>query len=78
MAEKHPKQAFYAGKTYRIVSAVFGLILLLTGLYALVLAQSPAALRIAGGLGLILLGGNLVWSACKAKESWASRIGPLP
>ena len=71
-------QPFHAGRIYRLLSTIFGFALLLGGLYVTLFAETQAALRILGGIAFALIGGNMVWSACKAKESWLSRIGPLP
>ncbi|KAF1697084.1 hypothetical protein [Pseudoxanthomonas koreensis] len=78
MGDERTKQPFYAGTTYRRVSAVVGTIVVVAGFYALLFAETDPVLRIPGGIGIILIGGNLAWSAWKARESWLSRIGPLP
>lgn len=65
-------------KAERIFSAVFGLLLLGIGLYALVLGETPAAWRFGGGGVLVALSGNMVYASCKGKPSWLSKIGPLP
>ena len=78
LMDKRESLPFYAGTIYRLVSAVFGLALIIGGFCALFLAETHPALRIPGGIGVILLGCNMAWSAHTAKESWLSRIGPLP
>jgi small neutral amino acid transporter SnatA (MarC family) len=78
MLGKPANQTFYKGKLYRLTSAAFGSLLLGAGFYAIFFAETQAAVRITGGIALILLGYNTVWSAYKAKESWLSKIGPLP
>lgn len=61
----------------RLFSAVFGVLLL--GSAGYLLRQpglGPAeliAVLLLGALGL-----NLLWSAWRGRESWLSRIGPLP
>jgi len=69
---------FYAARTYRLITAAFGLLLIGVGCYALFLAETAGVLRFAGGAAFAAVGGNMVWSAYRAKESWLSRIGPLP
>ena len=69
---------FYAGRTYRLITAVFGLLLIGVGCYALFLADTAGVIRFAGGTAFVAVGGNMVWSAVAARESWLSRLGPLP
>lgn len=78
MIDKHTGQPFYSGMIYRLLSAAFGLLLVVVGFYALFFAETHVVVRITGGAVLILVGLNMGWSACKAKESWVSQIGPLP
>lgn len=65
-------------KGERIFSAVFGALLFAVGVFALAQDHLSPALRVAGGLALILLGGNSMFAAYSGKASWLSRIGPLP
>lgn len=69
---------FYAGRTYRLITAAFGLLLIGVGCYALFLADTAGVIRFAGGTAFVAVGGNMVWSAVTARESWLSRLGPLP
>ena len=72
------KQPFYAQRLYRLLTGVLGLSLSGAGLYALLWADTSGALRWLAGLGILVLGINMVVAACTAKESWISKIGPLP
>jgi len=78
MKDQGASQVFYAGKMYRLLTAVFGLFLIAVGCYAFFLADTSTVVRLLGGFVLVLLGYNMVSSACKAKESWLSKLGPLP
>lgn len=78
MTDQHTSQPFYAGRMYRLLTAIFGLLLTGTGLYAIFLADTSTLVRFAGGTALVLTGCNMVSAACKSKESWLSRLGPLP
>ena len=69
---------FFARPIYRLLSGVFGLFLVCVGVYALFFTGPLTALTSVGGIGLAALGGNMAISAARAKESWLSRIGPLP
>ena len=68
----------FQGRTYRLLSGCFGLFLAGIGVYALVFAEPLTLLRLAAGAALVVLGGNMVAAAWKGRESWLSRIGPLP
>jgi threonine/homoserine/homoserine lactone efflux protein len=63
---------------HRLFLGVFGLLLMGVGIYALFSASPFTILQLAGGSALVLLGGNMVVSAWRARESWLSRLGPLP
>lgn len=66
------------GRKYRIFSFVFGLVLLGVGVFALFFAVVDGWLRYLAALGFIAAGANLMWAARKGRESWLSKIGPLP
>jgi len=68
----------YTGRTYRILSFSFGAFLTAIGCYGLFLAQSTGIWRLLGGVAFVVFGVNMAYSACKARESWLSKIGPLP
>jgi len=78
MTDSPENKAFYARKLYRLITSAFGLLLIGTGCYVLFLSGEFTSLRVVAGLVLVLFGCNLVASACKAKESWLSKLGPLP
>jgi len=69
---------FYQGLIYRILSGLFGLALIVLGLYISFVLGQIDALRFVGAVALVLLGGNMAYSAYRARESWISKIGPLP
>jgi hypothetical protein len=58
--------------------ATVGLLLIGVGLYGLWLADLGDVLSIIVGSTFTLVGANAVYSACTARQSWLSRIGPLP
>ncbi len=68
----------YTGKVYRVLSFLFGSFLMAIGLYGIFLAETPAVWRLVGGVAFVVLGFNMAYSAWKARESWLSKIGPLP
>ncbi len=69
---------FHARKVYRLITAVFGLFLAGLGLYVLLFTGNTVVVRFVAGVVLGAFGINMVVSAIKAKESWLSRLGPLP
>ena len=69
---------FYQGPIYRILSGLFGLILVFLGLYVSFGLGQLDALRFVGAVVLVLLGGNMAYSASLGRELWISKIGPLP
>jgi hypothetical protein len=78
MRDQHECTPFYATPIYRVLSGAFGAVLSSAGVYALLFAGPLTPLSLVGGIGLVVFGLNMVASACAAKESWLSRIGPLP
>lgn len=56
----------------------FGLFLVTVGLYALLFVAPLTAPRVIAGVVLVVLGCNMLAAAYRAKESWLSRLGPLP
>jgi uncharacterized membrane protein HdeD (DUF308 family) len=78
MSERNENTPFFARPTYRLLSGIFGVFLVCVGLYVLLFAGPLTALSLIAGVALVALGGNLTISAVGARESWLSRIGPLP
>ncbi len=64
--------------TERIASAIFGAFLAGVGAYVVFFSGAPLHWALLAGIALILLGGNLVYSAYRCTPSWLARIGPLP
>ena len=78
MTDHRPSTPFYARRMYRLLSGTFGLFLASVGIYVMLFAGPATTLQLIGGAALALLGANMALSAYRAKESWLSRIGPLP
>ncbi|TXL68912.1 hypothetical protein [Zeimonas arvi] len=76
--EQGAGKPFHARRTYRLITAALGLLLCGVGACVLILADTAGVVRLAGGAAFVTVGGNMVWSAVTAKESWLSRLGPLP
>jgi hypothetical protein len=78
MTDPRQSPPFYTRRTYRLLSGFFGLCLVGLGLYAMFHAGSSTTLQLVGGAALVLVGANMTVCAFRARESWLSRIGPLP
>lgn len=78
MTQRNGPTPFYATRGYRMASGAFGAVLLGIGSYALVAAAPLDALQLLGCAAVLAAGGNLAWCACTGRESWLSKIGPLP
>ena len=78
MTRADNKPPFYAHPIYRCLSGAFGCFLLFVGVYVFLFAETSIAIRWAASAVFLLLGGNTVSSALKAREPWISKIGPLP
>ena len=76
MTDQRSRPAFYTGPIYRVLMGAFGLFLIGIGLYAIF--ADPSAMRIAGGVAIAIVGCNSVYASYNSKESWISKIGPLP
>lgn len=63
---------------YRVLTAALGLLLIGVGVYALFFADTATVVRLLGGAALVLVGYNMLSSAYQGKESWLSKLGPLP
>jgi uncharacterized membrane protein HdeD (DUF308 family) len=78
MTSERESKPFYARQSYRLISGGFGVCLAGLGIYAMLFAETSIAPRLIGGAVLVLVGVNMTLSAYRARESWLSRIGPLP
>ena len=78
MTDPRRRKAFYTGTIYRVLVAVFGLFLTGIGVYGIFFAETSAMLRIPGGIAFVLMGCNALYSSYNSKESWISKVGPLP
>lgn len=70
--------AYTSGPVYRVLSGLFGLVLVGAGLYVIGFTDASAVVRCGVGLVMGLLGVNAILAACRGTASWLSRIGPLP
>ena len=78
MTDHKNTNPYYSRGSYRVVTGIFGLFLAGVGIYAAFFGVVDPVFRLGGGLLFVLIGGNAVWSAIQSKESWLSKIGPMP
>jgi putative Mn2+ efflux pump MntP len=65
-------------KAERIFSTLFGLLLFGVGIYIVLFSYDSTLWHLIAGMLLALLGSNMFYAAYRNKQSWLSRIGPLP
>lgn len=63
---------------HRVFTGGLGLVVLCSGVYAMRFVSPSGMLQLVGSVALIALGSNMIVSALRARESWMSKIGPLP
>lgn len=78
MTSERPPQPFHARTGYRVLAGCFGVLLCAVGAYILLITPADGLLKWFAGSALLIFGGNLTYAAINAKESWLSRLGPLP
>jgi small neutral amino acid transporter SnatA (MarC family) len=78
MTDHKNANPYYSRGLYRVATGIFGLFLAGVGIYAAFFGVVDPVFRIGVGLLFALIGGNAVWSAIQSKESWLSKIGPIP
>ena len=78
MTDHRQSTPFYAKRGYRLLTGIVGLCLVGLGIYAMRFAGPSTLWQRLGGAALVLAGANMIVSAYRARESWLSRIGPLP
>ena len=65
---------YHSGRVYRIVWAVFGLLLAGLGIYIVFFGIVDLPMRIGAGLLITLLGANAVSPSIQSKPSWPAKI----
>ncbi len=78
MTDERPQQPFHSRTGYRVLSGCFGVFLCTVGAYMLLVTPAADLLKWFAASALLILGGNMTYSAINAKESWLSKLGPLP
>lgn len=68
---------YFGGTVYRLLSGLFGIFLVVVGIYAVFLGVVDLSIRIALGLLIAVLGAEAVWAAVQARQSWLAQLGPF-
>ena len=77
MEQHQGTSRYFSGRTYRILSGLFGLFLAGVGVYAVFYGVIHPLLRAGIGLLIATVGAETVWSAIQGRQSWLARSGPL-
>lgn len=77
MADKHSIDRHYSGGIYRVLSGLFGLFLLVLGIYVVFFGAVGPLVRLGAGILIALFGAETLWSAIRSKQSWLAQLGPF-
>jgi uncharacterized membrane protein HdeD (DUF308 family) len=78
MSAENPQHTPRTSTVHRLFTGVLGVLIVGSGVYAMRFVSSSGMFQFVGAAVLIVLGVNMVFSALRARESWMSKIGPLP
>ncbi len=78
MTDREDPAPWHASRGYRLASGGLGAVLAGAGLYVLLGIRPLEATHLLASAALVAVGLNLAVSALTGRESWLSRIGPLP
>lgn len=70
--------SYFEQNHYRVFTAFIGLLIGGVGIYSALHPITPSFVGYIISFILFVLGYNALWSAYHAKESWLSKLGPLP
>ena len=68
---------YFSGTVYRLLSGLFGIFLVVVGIYAVFFGVVDLSIHIALGLLIAVLGAETVWAAVQARQSWLAQLGPF-
>ena len=71
---------YFSGTVYRLLSGLFGIFLVVVGIYAVFFGVVDLSIRIALGLLIAMLGAETVWAAVwsrQSRQSWLAQLGPF-
>ena len=68
---------YFSGSVYRFLSGVFGIFLIVLGVYAVFFGVVSLPIRVGLGLLIAVLGAETLWSAIQSKQSWLAKLAPF-
>ena len=68
---------YFSGSVYRLLSGLFGVFLLVLGIYAVFFGVVDLPIRIVLGVLIAVLGAETIWSAIQSRQSWLAQLGPF-
>ena len=68
---------YFSGSVYRVLSALFGLFLVVLGVYVVFFGVVSLHIRIGAGLLITLFGPEAIWSSIQSRQSWLAKLGPF-
>jgi uncharacterized membrane protein HdeD (DUF308 family) len=78
MSDADDPSPYYRRLGHRLLTAALGVSLCALGVYVWMFGSVSLFWRIVAGVVLVSVGINAVASSRAARESWLSRVGPLP
>lgn len=77
MTDDQDINRYFSGTIYRVLSGLFGVFLIVVGIYAIFFGVVDLFARASIGLAITLLGAEALWSSVKSKPSWLAKLGPF-
>ena len=77
MKQDQNTNRYFSGSVYRLLSGLFGVFLLILGIYAVFFGVVDLPIRIVLGVLIAVLGAETIWSAIQSRQSWLAQLGPF-
>ncbi len=74
MRDDRDPDRYFSGNLYRLLIGLFGLFLMVLGIYVVFFGVVDPLIRVVVGVLISVLGAEAVWSAIKSKASWLARL----
>ena len=76
MTDHQDINRYFSATTYRVLSGLFGVLLMVVGIYAIFFGVVYLMARASIALAFAVLGAETLWSSVQAKQSWLAKLGP--
>lgn len=77
MADNRDINRYFSGTIYRVLSGLFGLLLIGVGIYAIFFGVVGVFARVSIGLVITVLGAEALWSSVHSRQSWLAKLAPF-